>query len=161
SLLETQARFGAIEMSQTDAYSDELNYFPGIWLSERGERDRAVIEARLKEVLFGLRDPFDGQRVVEHVWPREALFEGPFLDRAPHFLLGLRRIPFGEGGRDYSYNVMPSASAPPSCAGSFRLLTPEEHLGRKGRSLPGSHRDRGFMAIAGPSVQPAGLIDAH
>ncbi|MBW2212285.1 MAG: hypothetical protein JRG67_14835, partial [Deltaproteobacteria bacterium] len=33
--------------------------------------------------------------------------------------------------------------------------------GKKGRSLPGSHRSHGFMTIAGPSVQSAGRVDAH
>ncbi|MGB9338462.1 MAG: hypothetical protein WCB63_04475, partial [Polyangiales bacterium] len=36
-----------------------------------------------------------------------------------------------------------------------------EKLGKKGRSLAGSHRSHGFMALAGPSVRPAGRLDAH
>ena len=39
--------------------------------------------------------------------------------------------------------------------------TRDEKLGKKGRSLPGSHRSHGFMTLAGPSVRPAGQIDAH
>jgi hypothetical protein len=46
-------------------------------------------------------------------------------------------------------------------AGPFRKLGNDEKLGKKGRSLPGSHRSHGFMTLAGPSVQPAGQIDAH
>ena len=34
-------------------------------------------------------------------------------------------------------------------------------MGKKGRSLPGSHRPHGFMALAGPSVRATGRIDAH
>lgn len=52
---------------------------------------------------------------------------------------------------------MPSGKA----SDAFRRLTPGEYLGKKGRSLPGSHRSHGFMAMAGPNVLRAGRIDAH
>ena len=54
---------------------------------------------------------------------------------------------------------MPSATAPPG-TGPFRRLAPSEHLGRKGRSLPGSHRPKGFLALAGPSISNVGEIEA-
>jgi hypothetical protein len=54
---------------------------------------------------------------------------------------------------------MPSATAPRG-AGVFRELEPHEYLGRKGRSLPGSHRPYGFYAAAGPRVRAAGRIEA-
>jgi hypothetical protein len=57
----------------------------------------------------------------------------------------------------YSYNLMPSGGS--GCC--FRKLTEHEKLGKKGRSLPGSHRSHGFMAMAGPNVRPTGRIDAH
>ena len=44
---------------------------------------------------------------------------------------------------------------------AFRKLADVEKLGKKGRSLPGSHRSHGFMTLAGPSVRPAGRVDAH
>jgi hypothetical protein len=59
----------------------------------------------------------------------------------------------------YSYNLMPSAAAPPG-TGAFRRLDRREHLGRKGRSLPGSHRDRGLFIACGPQIRAAGEIDA-
>ena len=57
------------------------------------------------------------------------------------------------------HEAKPSGSA--DAPRPFRRLAPSEYLGKKGRSLPGSHRPHGFMAMAGPSVLAAGEIDAH
>ncbi len=176
SRLESRVRFGAIDMSQTIAFSDELNYFPGIYLNLAGREPRGIVQAdrkqeailRVRSALLDTRDPWSGRAVFRDVVPRDALFEGPFIDRAPDLLLDLQL----DAG--YSYNVMPSepaAIAAPwrrsrsagrqPARSPFRRLTGHEKLGKKGRSLPGSHRARGFMALAGPSVQPAGRIDAQ
>ena len=61
---------------------------------------------------------------------------------------------------DYSYNLQPSATAPPG-TGPWRRLSFSEHLGRKGRSLPGSHRQHGLLIVAGPSIAPVGRMDAQ
>jgi hypothetical protein len=99
--------------------------------------------------LLGLRDPWTGAKVVRAVHAREALFHGPFVTRAPDLLLEL------ELDAGYSYNLMPSTES----RAPFRKLEVREHLGRKGRSLAGSHRDRGLYVAAGPSVLPVGRLD--
>ncbi len=157
--LESRARFGAIDFARTRAFSDELNYFPGVWLNlaERepqgtvAARDRESTVRAVEQALLALRDPWNGQPVVDTVWRREELYDGPHLERAPDLLL---RLHLREG---YSYNVQPSGGP----GALFRRLDPSEHLGKKGRSLQGSHRERGFFAAAGPSVAPVGEIDAH
>ena len=162
SWLESQARFGAIDMDRTAAFSEELNYFPSVCLNLRGREPRGTVApadapAVLRDVeaaLRALRDPFDGEPVVADVWRREELFEGPLVERAPDLFLELR-APDG-----YTYNLMPSGGAPAG-TGPFRKLGAEECLGRKGRSLPGSHRPRGFFCAAGPRVAAVGEIDAH
>ena len=175
SLLESNLRFGAIDMAGTLAFSDELNYFPGLYLNVRGREPRGIVppeqrrEAalRVRAELLGTRDPWTGRRVFRDIVPREELFEGPYLERAPDLLVDLAL------DADYSYNLMPSAPLkPPSVAPwrrsrspqqprPFRRLAPEEYLGKKGRSLPGSHRSHGFMSLAGPTVRPGGKIEAH
>lgn len=167
SLLESRARFGPIEMGATRVFSDELNYFPALHINLRGREPRGVVEpaevdalvARVREVLCGLCDPWSGAPVVSRVVRREELFSGDFVARAPDLLLELHL----DAG--YSYNLMPSGSAPPAsqCSGpmgSFRRLSPEEYLGRKGRSLQGSHRDRGLFVAHGPRVRVAGQVEA-
>jgi predicted AlkP superfamily phosphohydrolase/phosphomutase len=178
SRLESRVRFGAIDMRQTVAFSDELNYFPGIYLNMAGREPRGIVRPnekreailRVRAALMSIRDPWSDQPVFADVIPREELFEGPHLERAPDLLLDLHL------DNGYSYNVMPSeppkgaSAAPwrrsrstghPPASNAFRRLTTTERLGKKGRSLPGSHRSHGFMTLAGPSVQPAGQIDAH
>ncbi len=177
SRLESNVRFGAIDMRNTVAFSDELNYFPGIYLNMAGREPRGIVRneekhetiLRVRAALLDTLDPWSGMPVFRDLVPREELFEGPHLDRAPDLLVDLH---LDEG---YSYNLMPSsppprqsrvwASAAPwrrsRFTGPFRKLTDTEKLGKKGRSLPGSHRSNGFMALAGPSVQTAGRLDAH
>jgi len=164
--LESNVRFGAIDMHRTLAFSDELNYFPSIHLNVAGREPHGIVPAsrkpetvlRLRAALLGVRDPWSGKPVFKDVVPREELFEGPHLDRAPDLLLELH---LDDG---YSYNLMPT-QAPRrrdrERRSAFRKLREHEKLGKKGRSLPGSHRSHGFMAVAGPSVGPAGRVDAH
>jgi len=157
--LESRARFGAIAMERTRAFSDELNYFPGVWLNLAEREPAGTVaegqrEATLREVervLLELRDPWSGAPVVETVWRREELYQGPHLERAPDLLLRLHL----RGG--YSYNVQPSGGPGPI----FRRLHPSEHLGKKGRSLQGSHRERGLFVASGPRIAPVGEIDSH
>jgi predicted AlkP superfamily phosphohydrolase/phosphomutase len=159
--LESQARFANIDMPSTVAFSDELNYFPAIHWNLRGREPDGVLDpadvprvrAQLTAALLALRDPWTDRPVVSQVWARETLFEGPWVERAPDLLLELA---LDDG---HSYNLMPSAGAPAG-TGAFRKLSPDEYLGRKGRSLAGSHRPRGLWIAAGPGVRPVGEIDA-
>lgn len=166
SRLESKIRFGAIDMKRSLAFSDELNYFPGIYLNLAGREPLGVVHPedkretllRIRAALLDTRDPWSGRPVFRRIVPREELFEGPHLDRAPDLLLDLHL----DAG--YSYNLMPSASARSggiSNGSAFRKLAEHEKLGKKGRSLPGSHRSHGFMALAGPSVARTGRIDAQ
>jgi predicted AlkP superfamily phosphohydrolase/phosphomutase len=156
SWLESRARFGNIDMCGTVAFSDELNYFPSVHLNIAGREPAGIVAAsdrertldRVSEALCSLRDPDSKRPLIAAVHRREALFEGPYLARAPDLLLELRL------DRGYTYNLMPS---PP--VGPFLVrLRPDQYLGRKGRSLPGSHRPHGLMIAAGPSVSGRGQI---
>ena len=160
-LVESQTRFGAIDMDRTRAFSDELNYFPSVHINRRGREPRGqVAEAdiastvlEVSEALFAIENPFTGEPVVANVHRREDIYRGAHVDRAPDLVLELHLT---EG---YSYNLMPSSTAPPG-TGPFRRLATSERLGRKGRSLPGSHRPRGFYAAAGPRIAAVGQLEA-
>ncbi|MBO6934158.1 MAG: alkaline phosphatase family protein [Deltaproteobacteria bacterium] len=156
--LESRARFGAIAMERTRAFSDELNYFPGVWLNLEGREPAGTVPATEREptireverVLLALRDPWNGAPVVDTVWRREELYRGPHIERAPDLLL---RLHLREG---YSYNVQPSGGP----GEIFRKLDANEHLGKKGRSLQGSHRERGLFVASGPRIEPVGEIES-
>jgi predicted AlkP superfamily phosphohydrolase/phosphomutase len=160
SWLESKARFGAIDFERTVAFSDELNYFPAVHLNLEGREPRGVVPAskreeailRVEAALKALRDPWNGQPVVRAVHRREALYSGPFVHRAPDLVLDLAL-------RDgYSYNLMPTPRG--RDVDTFTRLDPSEHLGRKGRSMPGSHRPRGFFLAHGASVEAVGECEA-
>lgn len=160
SWLESRVRFAAIDFRQTFAFSDELNYLPAIHYNLRGREPKGQLEPRdvpkakraIEEALLALRDPWTGDPVVRAVHAREDLYKGPYVDRAPDLLLELHLDQTG-----YSYNAMPSAEA--KAGELFRKLEPHEHLGRKGRSLAGSHRDHGVFVACGPRVLPVGRLD--
>jgi predicted AlkP superfamily phosphohydrolase/phosphomutase len=153
--LESRARFAAIDFRRTKVFSDELNYFPALHVNLRGREPGGIVapgelpelERALEAWRTTLRDPRSGRPIVEAVVPRESLFVGPHVDRAPDFLLELARP--GE----HAYAVAPARGPGPS----VEILPPAEHLGRKGRSLPGAHRPRGLLALHGPSVRPIEL----
>lgn len=161
SLVESRARFGAIDMGATAAFSDELNYFPGVWLNVRGREPSGTVDPRaldatrrlVTDALLALRDPWSERPVVSAVTPREDLFRGPHVDRAPNLL-----VTFALTETGHTYNLMPSRSGDGPV---FRRLAREEYLGRKGRSLPGSHRPKGLFVAAGEAVTPVGEIDAR
>lgn len=156
--LESRSRFSAIDLPNTRVFSDELNYFPALHLNLRGREphgcvdasERRAIERELDGWARALRDPDTGERIIDEVVPREELYQGPFVDRAPDYVLRLRSA----GG--YAYNVMPASGPGPS----IEKLDPRDHLGRKGRSLPGAHRPRGLYVAHGPSVRAGLEVDA-
>jgi predicted AlkP superfamily phosphohydrolase/phosphomutase len=156
SLLESRARYGNIDLARTRAFSDELNYFPNVCLNQHGREPRGSVKPAERErtldeltaALLTLRDPDTRRPIVSAVHRREALFQGPYVERAPDLLLELRL------DRGYTYNLMPSPRPGPI----VERLSPDQYLGRKGRSLPGSHRPNGLMIAAGPRVHGRGQI---
>ena len=110
-LVESRARFGAIDFSRTVAFSDELNYFPSIHLNLKGREPTGIVGTNdveqairtIDEAMQALRDPWTGFPVVQAVHRREQLYDGPWVSRAPDLVLELHL----DGG--YSYNLQPSA----------------------------------------------------
>ncbi len=164
--LESRTRFSAIDFARTRVFSDELNYFPALWLNLRGREPDGILDPEdvprtleaLEATLLELRDPWSGAEVVRAVWPREALYDGPFVSRAPDLVLELA-LDRERRAAGATYNLMPSADEP--TPGPFRRMRDDELRGRKGRSLAGSHRERGLFVAVGPSVRSCGEIDAR
>lgn len=158
--LESWSRFGAIDMSRTRAFSEELNYAPSIWLNVRG-RDRegcvaagADYEAAVRDLtaeLLAWRNPATGAPIVARVHRRDDLYRGPRVEDAPDLVLELAL----DGG--YSYPCLPTA---PAERRSVRELARAEHVAGKGGGMNGSHRPEGIWVLAGPSVAPCGATEA-
>lgn len=93
------------------------------------EQVRATIMRRLAE----LRDPDTGERVVEEVFRREEVYDGPFLDRAPDILFLPRNLEyFGFG--EYEF-------------GSNQVIEPVT------RGISGTHRMNGILLLAGQPIR--------
>ena len=159
--LESRARFGGIDLPRTRVFSEELNYFPSLIVNQRGREpegtvavgERLALRHELERFAEALRDPWTNARIITAIHAREDVYFGPLVDRAPDFILELA---FDEGR---SYNLMPSSGAPNR--EPFRRLGLDELLGRKGRSLPGSHRPHGLFLAAGLSIAQAGEVPAR
>jgi len=159
SRLESGVRFGGVDWSGTQAFSEELGYFPSIWLNVQG-RDQCgivpVAEYRdivttLCERLLAWRDPVNGGRVVRRVWPRDELYQGPCVAAAPDLVLELET----PGG--YSYVGVPSYGTP---GPAIQSLDPAS-LGGKLAGMTGSHRPDGLFALCGEGIVAGRFDGAH
>ncbi len=155
SRMESASRIAAANLARCTAFSDELNYFPSVWLHDQrfpmgthrsgSERDRLLDE--ISEALLSYRDPVSGQAVLSRVFRREDIYHGSELARIPDLILELNL----DGGYAYPVVRMTASGEP------IEPLPPEEWLGRKGGSMNGSHRQYGIFMACGPGItkQPA------
>jgi predicted AlkP superfamily phosphohydrolase/phosphomutase len=157
--VESGVRFGGIDWSGTRAFSEELGYFPSIWMNVQG-RDRCgtvpvaeyqAMRAELIEALEAWRDPVHGTRVVRRVWPREALYQGPCVSAAPDLILELET----PGG--YSYVGLPSYGRD----GNAVEVLDAAGLGGKLAGMSGSHRPDGLFVLCGDGIAAGTLAGAH
>jgi len=145
SRLESRSRFAGIDWDSTSAFSEELNYYPNVWLNLAGREPRGKVGRndyeRVRDdvcaALLSLRDPQTGQPIVQHAWRREEIYHGPLVENAPDILLELALV---EG---YSYTCLPSSS---NTAGTVvRQMSANELGGGKVAGMSGSHRADGMF----------------
>ena len=131
-----------IDWSRTQAVSGSPAS-EGIYINLKGREPNGVVEPgepyealrdRLAAELLALRDPDTSERVVQAVYRREALYDGPFLDLLPDLVFDLGDGPY-------------LASDAPMAARVIEPLPPN--------LLQGRHRPSGVFAAAGAGI-PAG-----
>jgi len=157
--LEAASRFRGIDWRHTRVFSEELNYYPALWINRLGREPCGTVEeaavqplvAELGDRLRAWKDPIDGGPVVERVMVRGELFEGPYANLAPDLGLQLRD-PDG-----YSYCAMPSRGG--AERNPIRRMRDEEMVGRRGTTMSGSHRPYGMCTLAAPGVRPGRCED--
>jgi predicted AlkP superfamily phosphohydrolase/phosphomutase len=96
--------------------------------------------------LLALRDPQDGQAVIERVWQREELYHGPALARAPDLVLSWR---------DDAYEPRPALGAP-------GLPVFQDRVGLSefvATPLTGCHRRDGILLAYGAGIEPGPVMD--
>jgi predicted AlkP superfamily phosphohydrolase/phosphomutase len=94
--LESGARLGGIDWAGTQAFSEEVNTFPSIWLNVQGREPQGIVEPGAEyenlrdEIIARLLDwhnPESGQPVIAQAWRREDLYHGPAVKAAPDIIL--------------------------------------------------------------------------
>lgn len=159
ALIESRARFGGFDWRRTLAFSEEANTQPGVWINLEGREaagsvapaDYEATRDRVIAALHAWKLP-NGQPVVARALRREAVYTGPFVDRAPDVVielalddghgLSLVPTPWSEGGRD-------GEGIP-----SVRTLAPDAFAGGRGRGMNGTHRGEGIFIDCAPDCAP-------
>lgn len=147
---ESQSRTAGIDWEGTRAWSEELNYFPGVRINLAGREPMGVVAPEEYEAYRAdLCQRLAAWHPVARAWPREALYSGPHVERAPDIILELAL----EDGYSHSY----LRSHGPE---SFRRITPDEYVGGKERGMTGNHRPTGILMLSEPVVSGgASLLD--
>jgi len=146
--LESRARFAGIHWKGTRAFSEELNYFPSVWLNVKGREPEGVVRPedyeRVRDdvcaAAASLTDPEHGRPIVRRAWRREEVYHGPWVEHAPDVILEFNL------DCSYSYACMPTGTAPPGAA--VRVLDVAECAGGKLAGMSGSHRAAGIFVLA-------------
>lgn len=137
---ESASRFGGIDWRHTRAWSEELNYFPSIRINLAGRDAGGIVpQAEYGALVKELCEDLEAWEPVRKAWPRDALYKGPELDRAPDIVLELAL----ENG--YAHSALRARGGP-----SFRRIRPDEALGGKERGMNGSHRPVGVLLLSRP-----------
>ena len=156
SRLESRSRFAGIEWASTVAFSEELNYFPSVWINLRGREPEGVVApqdydrvvADVEAALMQLRDPISGAAVVRKAWRRDELYSGEWVRYAPDIILELQ---LDDG---YSYHSSPTPSAIGD--GPICVLDAATMRGGKINGMGGSHRSEGVYVVRSSALECRG-----
>ena len=147
--LESIARFGGIDWGRTVAFAEEVNTQPGVWINLRGrEAEGCVAPADYERVRQGVIDSLlgwklpDGQAAIARARPREEVYDGPCVERAPDIVVELAT----DHGYGLSLVHTPWASEDTA---SIRRLDDAELGGGRGRGMNGTHRPDGIWIAHG------------
>ena len=139
-----------IDWSRTQVYSGNSDE-QGLYINVRGREPCGVVSPgskyeilrhTLRQALMSVTDPEDEQPVVERVWFREEIYNGPYLEYAPDLVIQ---------SRNHRYMPLTSFFSPD-------VVRPSLHLS-------GTHRPDGICLFAGPpirtgvSIKGASIVD--
>jgi predicted AlkP superfamily phosphohydrolase/phosphomutase len=141
-------RWEYIDWSRTVAYSH--GFFGNVYLNVKGREPEGCVDpadyTRVRDevarTLAALTDPDDGGRIVDHLFRREELYSGPYLDQAPDLVVVMR---------GYSYITRGGSE-----------LTATAVVGPPKVGHSGNHRLDGMLVLWGAGIrQGAKVSGAH
>ncbi len=160
NLLEYSRRRGNIDFSKTKAFSDELNYFPSIWINTKNDFPEGTIKSEselrelfyeLKEKLEELKSPYNNYKIFNNIYFRDNIYKGKWVNKAPHIIIEPSDF------KGYSYNFAKSFNLSKKW---IKKLSKSQYLGSKGQSMNGSHRPYGIFIGLGKSFQSGLFISS-
>jgi predicted AlkP superfamily phosphohydrolase/phosphomutase len=151
--VESAIRFAGFDWERTQAFSEEANTQPGVWINLRSREPRGCVapddyEAARDRVIDALLDwklP-DGNPVVARARRREEVYRGPCVERAPDVVIEL--------GLDAGYGLclVPTPWSDPGRR-AIHQLRGVELAGGRGRGTNGTHRSAGIWIASGPGAE--------
>ena len=146
---EGRSRFGGIDWGATQAWSEELNYFPSVRMNLEGREPLGRVPAKEYDTFCrALCERLDTWEPVKKAWRRDELYHGDYVQRAPDIILELAL----ENG--YSHSCLRSRGGP-----SFRRIGPGEYIGGKERGMNGNHRPTGVLFLSKPTDAYAARLE--
>lgn len=156
--VESHLYFSQIDWSKTKAYG--FGMYGNIYINLRGREPEGVVEqgqeyesvrSRIIEALNDLRDPDTGDRIIDRVYRREELYEGPYVAKAPDLLIKWH---------DYSYytSVNPKVE-------TGEIFGPCGYIDSSEYRHIGTHRLDGIFIASGKmvkkevSIEGANIVD--
>lgn len=140
----------AVDWSKTVAFS--FGYYGQIYVNLKGREPEGVVESGASYIelrdaiahrLRTLVDPEDGQPVIDQVFTKEELYDGPQLDHAPDLLAIMR---------DFSYITRKGYEFAEERGTIFAKPYTQE---------TGSHRLEGVLIAAGPDLNTVPALKEH
>jgi predicted AlkP superfamily phosphohydrolase/phosphomutase len=141
--VESAARFGGLDWSRTQAFSEEVNTQPGVWINVQGREaagcvSHAEYEGIRSAAIRALEEwtlPSGGP-VVASARRREDVYTGPYVELAPDIVVELA---LDEG---YGLSLVPTPWS--EHKRSVTELAQHELGGGRGRGMNGTHRQNGI-----------------
>ena len=159
--LESRRRFSNIDWDHTLAFSEESNSLPGIWIRQQGRDPAGTVptsyrERLLREIQEKLLDwhcPVSGCPVMDQVYRREEIYNGPYLSLIPDLILEPSLI------NGYSQAVSNSARAVTD--DPIQRLPEHSYRGGKGIGFSGTHRKDGIFLAYGAGISSSEIPNIH
>ena len=152
--IESFVFLSRIDWRSTKAYG--LGMYGNIHINLKGREPEGVVEpgaeydALREEIvskLMALTDPDTGERVIERVWRREEIYDGPLTEVAPDLLIGWK---------DYAYYTSVSSDA---ARGS--IFTGCGNIDASDFVHNGTHRLAGTLIARGPHIRKGRIEGAR
>ena len=143
----SRASYSGIDWSQTKAYP--VGHFSDIFINLEGRQPEGIVKPgseyeelrdEITELLYEFKDPDDNSNIVEHVYKREELYHGKYLENMPDLIIGWK---------DYRYLRM--FNYPPSDDDSIIWTIPPTLSLLWDRT--GAHKPNGIFMAIGPHVK--------